>query len=58
MYKKKLKVLAVKLVKGLKTEANLNPFSCMLIMYLTVKTALNAQLPVHLGHEKMPKNRL
>lgn len=58
MDKKKLKVLAAELVKGLKTEADLNQFSRMLTK-LTVETALNAELTAHLGHEKKrPQNRL
>ncbi|WP_268810715.1 transposase [Pectobacterium carotovorum] len=39
------------MVKGLKTEAELNAFSCMLAK-LTVETALNAELTAHFGHEK------
>ena len=49
--RKELKVLAAELAKGLKTEADLNQFSRML-MKLTVETALNAELTDHLGHEK------
>ncbi len=56
MDEKKLKTLAAELVKGLKTEADLNQFSCMLTK-LTVETALNAGLTDHLGHEKnVPKS--
>lgn len=51
MDEKKLKALATELAKGLKTEADLNQFSCMLTK-LTVETALNAELTDHLGHEK------
>lgn len=51
MDKKKLKVLAAELAKGLKTEAGLNLFSRMLTK-LTVETALNAELTDHLRHEK------
>ncbi|HCL7672848.1 TPA: IS256-like element ISEc39 family transposase, partial [Escherichia coli] len=43
MDEKKLKALATELAKGLKTEADLNQFSCMLTK-LTVETALNAEL--------------
>ncbi len=39
------------LAKGLKTEADLNPFSRMLTK-LTVETALNAELADHPGYEK------
>jgi len=53
MDEKKLKALAAELTKGLKTEAELNPFSRMLTK-LTIETALNAELTDHLGHEKMP----
>ncbi|NIG88521.1 MAG: transposase, partial [Serratia symbiotica] len=48
---KKLRAIAAKLAKGLKTEADLNQFSRMLTK-LTVETALNAKLTDHLGHEK------
>ena len=51
MDEKKLKALAAELVKGLKTEADLNQFSRMLTKF-TVETALNAELTDHLGHEK------
>ncbi|USS96575.1 IS256 family transposase [Serratia symbiotica] len=51
MDEKKLKALAAKLAKGLKTEADLNAFSRMLTK-LTVETSLNAELTDHLGHEK------
>lgn len=51
MAENKLKALAAELAKGLKTEADLNPFSRML-MKLTVETALNAELTDHPGHEK------
>ncbi len=51
MDEKKLKALAAELVKGLKTEADLNQFSRMLTK-LTVETVLNAELTDHLGHEK------
>lgn len=51
MDEKKLKALVAELVKGLKTEADLNQFSRMLTK-LTVETALNAELTDHLGHEK------
>ncbi|CNK32968.1 transposase for the IS285 insertion element [Yersinia aldovae] len=51
MDEKKLKALAAELVKGIKTEADLNAFSRMLTK-LTVETALNAELTDHLGHEK------
>lgn len=37
--------------RGLKTEADLNPFSRMLTK-LTVETALNTELTDHFGHEK------
>lgn len=56
MDEKKLKALATELAKGLKTEADLNQFSCMLTK-LTVETALNAELTDHLGHEKMLLNQ-
>lgn len=52
MDEKKLKALAVELTKGLKTEADLNPFSRMLTK-LTVETVLNAELADHPGYEKM-----
>ncbi len=48
---KVLKVFAAELVKGLKTEADLNQFSRMLIQ-LTIETALNIELIAHLVHEK------
>ncbi|MEA7511801.1 transposase [Salmonella enterica subsp. enterica] len=48
MDEKKLKALAVELTKGLKTEADLNPFSRMLTK-LTVETVLNAELADHPG---------
>ncbi|WP_024141503.1 transposase, partial [Salmonella enterica] len=51
MDEKKLKALAAELAKGLKTEADLNPFSRMLTK-LTVETALNAELTAPPGHEK------
>jgi len=51
MDEKKLKALPTKLAKGIKTEADLNQFSCIL-MTLTVETALNAELTDQLGHEK------
>ncbi|EBA4910095.1 IS256 family transposase, partial [Salmonella enterica] len=51
MDEKKLKALAVELTKGLKTEADLNPFSRMLTK-LTVETVLNAELADHPGYEK------
>ncbi|EOS94584.1 hypothetical protein ETR_12903 [Erwinia tracheiphila PSU-1] len=51
MDEKKLKALSAELAKGLKTEAELNPFSRMLTR-LTVETALNAELTDHTGHEK------
>lgn len=51
MDENKLKALAAELAKGLKTEADLNPFSRMLTK-LTVETALNAELTDHLGYEK------
>ncbi|EOS94071.1 transposase [Erwinia tracheiphila] len=51
MDEKKLKALAAELAKGLKTEAELNPFSRMLTRF-TVETALNAELADHTGHEK------
>ncbi len=51
MEEKKFKVLATELAKGLKTEAGLNQFS-LLLTKLTVKTAINAELADHLGHEK------
>lgn len=54
--RKETKVLAAELAKGLKTEADLNQFSCMLTK-LTVETALNADLTDHLGHEKNAQNR-
>ncbi|AHG19474.1 hypothetical protein Z042_07480 [Chania multitudinisentens RB-25] len=52
MNKKKLKVLATGMTKGLKTETALNAFSCMLTKP-TVETTLNAELTSHPGHEKM-----
>lgn len=57
MDEKKLKVLAAKRAKGLKTEADLNHLSRMLTK-LAVKTALNAELTDHLGHEKNAPKRL
>ncbi|ESC41471.1 transposase [Salmonella enterica subsp. enterica serovar Agona str. SA-3] len=58
MDEKKLKALAAELAKGLKTEADLNPFSRMLTK-LTVETALNAELTAPPGHEKKcAQNRL
>lgn len=51
MDEKKLKALAAKLVKSLRTKADLNQFSRML-KKLTVETALNAELTAHLWHEK------
>ena len=51
MDKNKLKALATKLAKGLKTKADLNQISRMLTE-LTVETALNAELTDHLRHEK------
>lgn len=51
MDENKLKALAAELAKGLKTEADINPFSRMLTK-LTVETALNAELTDHLGYEK------
>lgn len=44
-----LKALAAEQAKGLKTEADINQFSRML-MKLIVETALNAELTDHLGH--------
>ncbi len=52
MDEKKLKALAAELAKGLKTEADLNPFSRMLTK-LTVETALNAELTAPPGMRKM-----
>lgn len=49
--KRNLSPLRLYWLKGLKTEADLNPFSRMLAK-LTVETALNAELTDHLGHEK------
>lgn len=51
MDNKKLQALAAEMAKGLKTEAGLNAFSCMLTK-LTVETTLNTELTDHLGHEK------
>lgn len=51
MDEKILKALAAEHAKGLKTEADLNQFSCMLTK-LTIETALNAELTDHPGHEK------
>ncbi len=51
MDEKKLKALTAELAKGLKTEADLNPFSRMLTK-LTIETALNAELTDHPGYEK------
>lgn len=51
MDEKRLKALAAELDKGLKTEADLNQFSRML-MKLSVETALNAEMTDHPGHEK------
>lgn len=46
-----LQALASELVKGIKTEADLNALSRQLIK-LTVETALNAELTEHLGYDK------
>lgn len=51
MDEKKLKALAAELAKSLKTEADLNQFS-RILMKLTAKASLNAELTDHLGHEK------
>ena len=51
MDEKKLKALPTKLAKGIKTEADLNQFSCIL-MTLTVETALNTELTDQPGHEE------
>lgn len=56
MDEKKLKALAAKLAKGLKTEADLNAFSRMLTK-LTVETAHNAELTDHLGYKKNAQNQ-
>jgi len=58
MDEKKRKALAAELAKVLKTEPDLNHFFHML-RKLTVETALNAKLTVHLVHEKQaPKTGL
>lgn len=55
MDENKLKALFVELVKGLKTEADINQFSRM----LTVETLFNAELTGHLGYKRnAPKNAL
>lgn len=55
MDKNKLKAFLVELVKGLKTEADINQFSRI----LTVKTLFNAELTGHLGYDKnAPKKAL
>jgi putative transposase len=54
MDENKLRALAAKLAKGLKTEAILNQFSRMLTK-LTVETALNAELTAPRAREKCPK---
>ena len=51
MDENKFKALAAELVKGLKTEADLNQFSRMLTK-LTVETALNAELTDYIGYKK------
>ncbi len=51
MDEKKLKALAAEFTKGIKTEADFNQFTRMLIK-LTVETSLNAELTKHLGHAK------
>ncbi|GDC00776.1 transposase [Escherichia coli] len=56
MDEKKLKALATELAKGLKTEADLNQFSCMLTKP-TVETAPNAELTDHPGHENNAAKR-
>ena len=51
MNKKEIETLAREAAKGIKTERDLNDFSRML-KKITVETALNAEMGVHLGYDK------